>query len=127
MGINFNRSKGISESYVGRFDKENPEDMAELEIVKQMIRWINKDVQEVLNYGTNGNFKKWRLEYKEDILSVPYHGNLSPTQVDTNLFKAPSILSKIPTTSAACSAKLYSIIVFRKIKFYVIYIHSFSR
>ena len=33
MGINFNRSKGISESYVGRFDKENPEDMAELVIV----------------------------------------------------------------------------------------------
>ena len=61
VGINFNRSKGISESYVGRFDKENPEDMAELEIVKQMIRWINKDVQEVLNYGTNRNFKKWRL------------------------------------------------------------------
>ena len=64
VGINFNRSNGISESYVGRFDKENPEDMAELEIVKQMIRWINKDVQEVLNYGTNRNFKKWRLEYK---------------------------------------------------------------
>ena len=65
MGINFNRSNGISESYVGRFDKENPEDMAELEIVKQMIRWINKDVQDVLvNYSTNGSFKKWRLEYK---------------------------------------------------------------
>ena len=29
MGINFNRSNGISESYVGRFDKENPEDMAD--------------------------------------------------------------------------------------------------
>lgn len=64
MGINFNRSKGISESYVGRFDKENPEDMEQLEIVKQVVRWMNKDVQDVLNYGTNGNFKKWRLEYK---------------------------------------------------------------
>ena len=30
VGINFNRSNGTSESYVGRFDKENPEDMAEL-------------------------------------------------------------------------------------------------
>ena len=64
MGINFNRSKGISESYVGRFDKENPEDMEQLEIVKQVVRWMNKDVKDLLKYDCGGTFKKWRLEYK---------------------------------------------------------------
>jgi len=50
--------------YLGRFDKENPTDMAELAVVKKMVGFFNRDSSNVMG-GTWTNRKyKWRIERK---------------------------------------------------------------
>ena len=51
-------------SYLGRFDKENPEDMEEMKLVKKMVGFFNRDSSNVMG-GTWSNRKyKWRIERK---------------------------------------------------------------
>ena len=52
MGIAFN-AVNKSQSYVGRFVKENKEDMSELDQVKKIVSWFN-----------NTSELKWRVEYR---------------------------------------------------------------
>ena len=80
MGIEFNNNR-VSSAFVGRFDRENSEDMEEFEIVRKAIKYFNKTTEFAID--KYGNTYKWRLEkkgrepYKRfGTRKFTYHGDL---------------------------------------------------
>lgn len=62
MGLKFDTHP--KSSYLGRFDKDNPTDMAELAIVKKMVGFFNRDSGNVHCQAWQNRTYKWRIERK---------------------------------------------------------------